>query len=875
MNKPILHFIKCIPAIFLILLSQILHAQNNKPNIILILADDIGYKALGCNGGNLYSTPNIDTLAQNGMRFTQCHSSPLCSPSRYAILTGKYNFRNYTNLGQMSPDEKTIGSMMNDAGYKTAFFGKDQLDGGAQSLNSWGFQDYCVQLPFQADSVGSRYKNPQLYTHEAYIPDSLTLNKYGPDIITDSMFSFIENNLSNPFFIYYPISLVHSPFSPTPDDTAFLNWDPKNSDTAFFPSMMKYMDKEVGLLINKIKELQLDSNTIIILTADNGTSVKVPDYDDEGSLTEGGKASTTEAGIHVPLVVSWPGKIANGVVNEELIDFTDFLPTIASIAEIPAPTTYGILDGVDFSPALFNQSFNPRTSLFYNYTRDPSKPTKDKTYRWAQNTTYKLYDTSSVSSTQLFYNIQTDLHEQNALPDSVLTEEELIIKQQLMDVINGYVAQGTALISLNPVLQKITDSSVVLTDTIFTNGTSTITACGAVWSTDSNPDINSNDHSTTQKFTGPFTTIAKGLLPNTTYYIRAYVTNYAGTVYSNQVRFTTPVILVAIAATKIKSNQFTANWQTFEGAESYQLDVSSSPTFTRQRRTLLTETFDNALTTPAGWTISGAIIANYGVYGAAQPALEFRESGARVTTVMLGGNATRLKFWIKGLSTNKRSSLLVEGYDGLNWSVVANIDVLPKAGKLKIFDATTVPDLKQNFKQFRFTYNKSEGTLAFDDVSIDYINNLPFLLPKYNNLPVSGLSQLVKPLTPATTYFYRIRAVIGDSITPASRPVEVTTSNSITAIQSQVVQKNIANELFGHKIFPNPGSSQFTLITDSKNSKATYIVVRDLYGKKVFETTGNKSNKYVFGKNFLDGMYFVNIIESDHIETIKIIKLSK
>src|ERR1043166_6517527 len=156
-------------------------AQTQKPNIILILCDDVGYRSLTCNGGNLYATPNVDTLAQQGMRFTQCHSAPDCSPSRSMLLTGKYNFRNYTAWGVMDQNQKTIGNMMKDAGYITGVFGKWQLDGGDVSAHAFGFDEYCLFNPFNG-SGGSKYKNPLIYTHSNYLPDSSTLNKYGPDI---------------------------------------------------------------------------------------------------------------------------------------------------------------------------------------------------------------------------------------------------------------------------------------------------------------------------------------------------------------------------------------------------------------------------------------------------------------------------------------------------------------------------------------------------------------------------------------------------------------------------------------------------------------------------------------------------------------------
>jgi arylsulfatase A len=159
-------------------------AAAQPPNIIVILADDIGYGSLTCNGGNLYSTPNIDMLAQQGMRFTQCYASPTCSPSRHLLLTGKYNFRTYYDWGKMDLNQKTIGNMMRNAGYKTGFFGKDQTEGGGKAINTWGFNEYCVHDPFGDPSPGNKYKNPRIYTHGAFLPDDLVLNKYGPDIVS-------------------------------------------------------------------------------------------------------------------------------------------------------------------------------------------------------------------------------------------------------------------------------------------------------------------------------------------------------------------------------------------------------------------------------------------------------------------------------------------------------------------------------------------------------------------------------------------------------------------------------------------------------------------------------------------------------------------
>ena len=213
-----LHLPKLRLKYYLIFLCSVLinhnsMAQTQKPNIIFILGDDIGYKTLTVNGGNSYSTPHLDSMARNGMNFTQCHSSPLCSPSRFMLLTGKYNFRNYTEWGNMDTSQKTIGNMFKDAGYKTACFGKWQLNGGDFSIHQFGFDSYCVWDAVDPNISGARYKSPKIYTNGRFVADSLINGKYGEDIFSDSVINFIEQNNSVPFFIYYPMVLAHEPFA--------------------------------------------------------------------------------------------------------------------------------------------------------------------------------------------------------------------------------------------------------------------------------------------------------------------------------------------------------------------------------------------------------------------------------------------------------------------------------------------------------------------------------------------------------------------------------------------------------------------------------------------------------------------------------------
>ena len=408
---------------------------NTKPNIIILLGDDVGYEIPVVDGGESYSTPNIDKMASEGMQFTRCHTSPLCSPSRFMLLTGKYNFRNYNNWGIMETSNRTMGNMLRDAGYKTLVAGKWQLGGGDTSIRALGFDDYAVWNPFSGegsenqDGKGSRYKDPQVYINGSYMPKDSVRNKYGDDIFANYVKTFIKNNLENPFFVYYSICLVHPPFGPTPADAAFKTWDPRLSDKNYFPSMVNYMDAKVGDIMNFVKSKDISNNTLILYFGDNGTSGEITSLFNGENLL-GGKGSTKESGTHVPLIAWWNGKIIPGSINGDLIDLTDFMPTLADVANIPRPTTYGILDGVSFAPALFGQQAMPRSWVFCHYNPNPVK-LPDVLKRWAQDKEFKYYESGK------FVDYIKDPEEYNQLYDSLLTPEQMAIKSNLQAVIAG------------------------------------------------------------------------------------------------------------------------------------------------------------------------------------------------------------------------------------------------------------------------------------------------------------------------------------------------------------------------------------------------------------------------------------------------------
>ncbi len=771
--------------VIVIIPAQKTAAQSKKPNIIFILGDDIGYNTPTVNGGRSYSTPSLDSMAQGGMNFTECHASPLCSPSRVMLLTGKYNFRNYTEWGNMDTSQRTIANMLKDAGYKTACYGKWQLDGGDASLHKFGFDDYCVWLPFIMPDQ-ARYKNPVLYTNNAYLPDSLTQNKYGEDIVVDSLENFIEQNKDTSFFIYYPMLLAHPPFQPTPDDSDFSTWSfPNRTDTGYYPSMIKYMDKKIGEIIRKVKNLGIGDNTLIIYTGDNGTPTGISELIEGDSTIRGGKGTTTEFGTHVPLIFYWPNTITAGTINNDLIGFTDFMPTFADIAGTQTPAIYEPLDGVSFAPQLKGETGNPRSSLFYHYDDHPGS---SKLIRWAQTSTYKLYDTSATDTSRRFYNIQKDIHEKTPIPDSLLSPQEVLIKQQLLNVINSYVAQGTPIFS-NIAFSALTDSSIILKDSILIDGGSTITKSGFVWGANANPAMSSSKHVTNNIQIGTFADTIKGLTPNKTYYIRAYAVNNTGINYSSQIKIKT--LLPAPLATQgssVDSSHFFANWHPVTGAGFYKLSVSLYPTFSAIKSLNLTENFNNGTTAPDGWMFKGNIRTDSSDFLKAYPSIVFNASKSQITTKVLDGRATQLKFWLKGLNTKYASSLLVEGFNGSEWIPLKTYNNLSKTGSVKTINFSSNPPLPDSIIQFRFTYTKAGGTLALDDISINYSVSSPSFIPGYNNLLVKDTSQIVTGLKPKTVYYYRVRAGNGSVISENSNVITAS-----TCIKPVISNLNITN----------------------------------------------------------------------------------
>ena len=362
------------------------------PNMILIMADDMGYECVGANGSTTYKTPVLDQIATDGMRFTNCFSTPICTPTRVQIMTGKYNFRNYSHFGYLSPDCTTFAHHLKKAGYATCIAGKWQLNGIYHDLPgnqdgrrpfAFGFDQTCLWQVTKQKKEGERFADPLIEVNGEV---SRRTGDYGPDIFTNFICQFIEDHKEEPFFCYYPMVLVHDPFVPTPDSPEWNTDQRKKKNKRFFADMVAYADKLVGKILQKLEQEGLAENTLVLFVGDNGTHRSISTPTRNGRV-QGGKGLTIETGIHVPMFASWKGTLPAGKVCHDLIDFTDVLPTLLDCASLD---TKPAMDGRSFLPQLKGEKGNPRTHIFCHY--DPRWGPMAKTpTRFVRDEQYKLY----------------------------------------------------------------------------------------------------------------------------------------------------------------------------------------------------------------------------------------------------------------------------------------------------------------------------------------------------------------------------------------------------------------------------------------------------------------------------------------------------
>ena len=382
--------------------SAVASAQPRRPNVLLILADDLGFECLSCYGSKSYRTPSLDKLAADGVRFRYAFAQPLCTPTRMQLMTGKSNFRNWKAFGVMDPKERTFGHLFRDNGYRTAIAGKWQFwsynppgfepewRGKGQRIEDAGFEEYSVWHAHHTEDKGSRYGDPTYYENGKLYKNQK--DKYGDDISADFLLRFIEKHKAEPWFAYYPMALTHVPFTPTPKSADWNTEKRLKNDTAYFKDQVEYMDGIIGRMMKRLDDLALSSNTLVLFFGDNGTLATITSK--LGNVEfQGGKGHTTEAGMRVPLIAHWKGKIPAGRVLDDLIESCDFLPTIGEAAGVSLQSM-GPIDGRSFLPQLRGEKGQPREWIYTWYDPRPGhdKERFTKTSRYAFDRRWKLYE---------------------------------------------------------------------------------------------------------------------------------------------------------------------------------------------------------------------------------------------------------------------------------------------------------------------------------------------------------------------------------------------------------------------------------------------------------------------------------------------------
>lgn len=408
-----------------------------RPNIILIMADDFGYECVRANGATSYETPHLDRLATTGVRFTHCYAQPLCTPTRVQLMTGQSNVRNYVRFGYLDPQQTTFAHLLKRAGYTTGIVGKWQLGHGFKGPAQFGFDEYCL---WQLTRRPPRYANPGLEIDGREV--DFKTGEYGPDIVHKYALDFISKHQTGPFLLYYPMMLTHGPFQPTPDSG---DWDPHargedvNNDPAHFSEMVRYVDKQIGTLVQRLDELKLRDNTLLLFLGDNGTGQKIR-TPLAGKTVQGGKGRTDETGMRVPLIANWPGKIPAGRVCEDLIDTTDFLPTLCAAAGAERPP---VLDGRDFLPQLLGERGQPREWLYCWYS--PNQNKVDVPVVFARDHEFKLYGSGR------FVKLDEDGYREVEVTSATAPAEATAARTKLEKVLSDYADARPAALRDAPV----------------------------------------------------------------------------------------------------------------------------------------------------------------------------------------------------------------------------------------------------------------------------------------------------------------------------------------------------------------------------------------------------------------------------------------
>ena len=365
-----------LTGILILLLSSVNSGwikQTDKPNIIYIMADDMGYGDLGCYGNDKIQTPHLDKMAQQGMRFTQHYAgSTVCAPSRGSLMTGmhtghayiKGNFAMQTEGNLPIPDTAvTVAEMLKKAGYHTGVVGKWGL-GGPGSVGGPNNQGFDYSFCYLDQRNAHEYYPPYLWENEqkVILDNQNSPNEYSHDLFTKKALNFIKKQDDRPFFLYLPYTIPHDKYQ-IPSDAPYSNrdWTQKQKNYA---AMITCMDKDIGKIMELLQSKGIDKNTIIFFTSDNGGVRSMSDFFKSNGKFRGYKTDLYEGGIRVPLIVRWPEKIKKGQVSDHISAFWDFLPTVCDLVNIQPPSN---IDGISFLPELLGKNQPEHEYLYWEY----------------------------------------------------------------------------------------------------------------------------------------------------------------------------------------------------------------------------------------------------------------------------------------------------------------------------------------------------------------------------------------------------------------------------------------------------------------------------------------------------------------------------
>lgn len=363
--------------------ASLLQAQpaGRPPNILFILADDLGYGDLGCYGQRLIATPNIDRMAAEGVRFTQAYAGcTVCAPSRCSLMTGLHTGHTRIRGNARVPlaaSDVTVAKVLKTAGYRTAVFGKWGLGnaGTAGAPNRQGFDEWFGYLDQQH---AHSYYPELLFENENEFIVSKNLgvrSAYSHDLFTARALSFLERQQRDPFFLYLAYTIPHANDElgkdtgngmEVPSDAPYSNRDWPQVEKNF-AAMITRMDRDIGKIMSYLKASGVDKNTLVLFSSDNGAHREGghdPRFFQSSGPLRGIKRDLYEGGIRVPMVARWPGRIRPGRVSEQVWGFWDFLPTAAELAGVHPPTG---LDGISILPALMGQTQRSHEYLYWEF----------------------------------------------------------------------------------------------------------------------------------------------------------------------------------------------------------------------------------------------------------------------------------------------------------------------------------------------------------------------------------------------------------------------------------------------------------------------------------------------------------------------------